>query len=341
MALDPAIIYYSTDNDASIRIESNDPSTQEEVYLELRNQNSGSSFKIGMNNDYNLHIGFGGNGNPDAAPDAIMMNSGGPIHFYGAVEFKANIYKSYVSSGITCALGSSKSTSSSHRWTSWSSCPSGYSTVGIGYAEIHDDTYGHDSEAHPDIDHVECSNSGCRLYCRGSTCKVQSRCCKTDAAPLSCYDAGYKTEYKGAWGTPSYCSGSYSVVGFRKLDLTNYMYYTAQYINDFEIYGNGVRSWCWGSNCGVQARCCRQSNRQKLQCVSGTTVNGGGSTSGKWTPYSGCPPGYRVISMKKIDLQGSNSNLYQNMKKYECTDSGCRAFCVGSTCNAASWCCKV
>jgi hypothetical protein len=338
--VDPAITYYSTDNDASIRIESRYSSGAKEVYLELGNQNRrrNSGWKIGMKNDHHLSIGYGELGTMSGMAEVMRFGTTGNIDFYGAVEFKGVMYRNYAdSAGMTCVNGNSAQTSSSWAWTSWAYCPAGYEAVGIGEAAmIAGNTY------EPDIDHVVCENSKCRLYCRGAKCRVRPRCCKTDSAALVCTNGPTKTQTKGQWGTKSTCSSSYEVVGYGRLDLQNHVYYTGQYINDFEIGSTGqryARAWCWGSNCAVKARCCKPSNSgESLQCIAGAKVTG---SANMWSAYSSCSAGYVAVSTKRIDLLGSNSNAYQNMNRYECADSGCRAYCAGSNCNLWSLCCRV
>jgi hypothetical protein len=110
-------------------------------------------------------------------------------------------------------------------------------------------------------------------------------------------------------------------------------------INDFYCSDRYCRAWCWGSNCGVRARCCRPRNiGQKLECKAGTKAWG---DRDRWGPYSTCPLGYTPITHQRIDMKDQRHPNYEIMHKYECNDSGCRAWCWGSACETWSKCCRV
>jgi len=341
--IDPAITYYSTNNDLSIRVESRLRKNPQEVYLELRNQNQNRAWKIGMNDDYNLHIGYGAVGTANGSPDAIRMSRNGNINFYGPVQVKGKMYRKYkagTGSGVTCIGGYPRVSGmpwyNRGGWTGWSGCPRGYTVTGIQSIHLLD------NRAHylQDIDHYQCHHRGCRAWCRNSRCRVVARCCKTNAAPLRCRAGPYRTQWRNRWGAPSWCPHRWQATGFHNLDLHNNVYYRRQYINDFYVGHRYARAWCYGSNCGVRARCCRPRNwGRNLQCRAGTHAVG---YAGRWGPYSKCAPGYAVVSLMRIDLKGPAHHWwYQNMRKYECNNNGCRAFCDGARCSTWAKCCRV
>merc|ERR1711865_152422 len=79
--VDPAVSYYSSDDDASIRVESRKSSDPEEVYLELRNQDNKNGWKVGMNDDYKLHMGWGPVGTMNQLTEALRLDPDSNLHF--------------------------------------------------------------------------------------------------------------------------------------------------------------------------------------------------------------------------------------------------------------------
>lgn len=337
VGIDPAVTYYSNNNDVSIRVESRKRWDPEEVYLELRNKRLGQAWKLGMNDDYNLHIGWGTVGTANGSPDAIRLQPNGNIDFYGKVEFRGEVQKSYSESGMQCVAGGTV-VGHPQRWSSWSRCPRGYSVTGLQGIYLHNTKNSHRGK-YQDIDHYQCYGVGCRAWCRGDKCDVVARCCKTESSPLRCYASHYRHQRRQRWGHPAYCHHRYTATGFSNLDLHNNRYWKHQMINDFYVSNRYARSWCWGSNCGVRARCCRPRNwGHKLQCIAGTKAYGHRDS---WGPYSTCPSGYTVMTHQRIDMLDHRHPNRENMHKYECNDSGCRAWCWGSACHTWAKCCRI
>eukprot|EP00658_Telonema_sp_P-2_P038464 TRINITY_DN27594_c0_g1_i1.p1 TRINITY_DN27594_c0_g1~~TRINITY_DN27594_c0_g1_i1.p1 ORF type:complete len:340 (-),score=51.47 TRINITY_DN27594_c0_g1_i1:157-1176(-) len=336
--MDPAVTYYSSTNDASIRIESRKSSDPEEVYFELREKQMGDGWKIGMNDDHDLHIGWGTVGTANGAADAIKLTTTGGLEFYGAVEFRKEITQSYVStSGLVCTAGQTV-IGEPNGWSGYSSCPSGYSVVGLQGVYLHNSQDSARTKFQ-DIDHLECNANGCRAWCRADKCDVTARCCKTDHASLRCEDGEYQHQSKNQWGTPAYCGAGYVATGFASLDLHNNVYWKHQMINDFYCTDSYCQSWCWGSNCGVKPRCCKPRNYgQKLECVAGSQAYG---DKDKWGPYSVCGVGYTAISHQRIDMLDHVHADEEIMHKYECNEQGCRAWCWGSACHTWAKCCRI
>lgn len=335
--------YFSTNNDVSIRLESRSHEMAREVYLEWRSRNTGRGFKMGMNNDYRLHIGYGSLGTADATPDAIRMDAGGNIAFLGPVQFKGKMIKKF-SGGASFSRGSGLSCRGGgavigyrNRWSGWSRCPRGYQVVGIQSIHLLGNNHWYQ-----DIDHYQCDHRGCRAWCRNNvhtSCRVVARCCRTPSAPLRCYSAGYRTQWRNRWGHPSYCHHRYAATGFANLDLHNNRFYMHQAVDDFYVGARYARSWCWGSNCGVRARCCRPRNwRQRLHCVAGGRAYG---RRNRWGPWSRCPARYTAVSLMRVDMLDHVHRNHKNMAKYECNDAGCRTWGWGSEHNTWAKCCRV
>lgn len=335
--IDPAVSYYSSDDDASIRVESRKSSDPEEVYLELRNQDNKNGWKVGMNDDYKLHMGWGPVGTMNQLTEALRLDPDSNLHFFGEVEFKGDVVKEYSPSGLTC-IGGNRITGGPNRWSSWSTCPSGYSVVGLQEISMHNSLDSNRGK-YQDIDHHQCRNKGCRAWCRSDKCDVTARCCKTEVSPLRCYTGQYKTQRRYRWGRPAYCHRAYTVTGFGNLDLHNNRYWKHQMVNDFYASNRYVRAWCWGSNCGVRPRCCKPRNKgQKLQCKAGTKAIGARDT---WGPFSTCDDGWMPMTHQRIDLLDQRHPHNEVMHKYECNEKGCRAYCWGSACQTWAKCCRI
>lgn len=339
VAIEPAVTYYSSNSDASIRVESRKRTDPEEVYLELRTKDLKDGWKLGMSNDYNLHIGWGNVGSgPKAAGDAMRIDSSGNTHLLGEAVFKSSVVQTYkTNSGIQC-VGAPAAKGGVNKWSDWSRCPTGYSVVGLQGVYLHNSQNSHRGK-YQDVDHVQCHGRGCRAWCRGDHCDVVARCCKTEGSPLRCHSGQYKHQTKNRWGTPAYCPRRYTATGFANLDLHNNKYWKHQMINDFYCSDRYCRAWCWGSNCGVRARCCRpRHSGQELKCQAGTRAYG---ERDQWGAYSKCPVDYTPITHQRVDMMDQRHPNNEIMHKYECNDNGCRAWCWGSACQSWSKCCKV
>eukprot|EP00658_Telonema_sp_P-2_P032222 TRINITY_DN23911_c0_g1_i1.p1 TRINITY_DN23911_c0_g1~~TRINITY_DN23911_c0_g1_i1.p1 ORF type:complete len:522 (-),score=130.83 TRINITY_DN23911_c0_g1_i1:43-1608(-) len=84
---EPAATWYSSDNDCSLRVESQDPTAIHPVYLELRNENSDNSWGIGMNDDLNLMMGYGDAGSMHNKQVGIEVMGSTKVIFHEPVVF--------------------------------------------------------------------------------------------------------------------------------------------------------------------------------------------------------------------------------------------------------------
>jgi len=110
--LQPALIYYSTNSDASIRIESRSHERPREVYLEMRGSRHGYAYKLGMKNNYHMHIGYGPIGTASHTADAMRIDPAGNINFLGTVEIQGKPLRAFSAdfargSGLSCKGGTS------------------------------------------------------------------------------------------------------------------------------------------------------------------------------------------------------------------------------------------
>lgn len=359
-SLAPGVVYYSQDDDVSVRIESK-AANPRQTYLELRNQYTPLSWKLGVGHDKNLHFGYGWSWSADHTQNAMTLDSDGGVQFHGDVKVKGMLYKTYTSS-LHCTNGVSAQSSGDfgHRrrgwsvnrgsWTTVSTCPEGFSVVGIGYINALDASV--NNYVYPMIDHVECGHTGC----------------KTNTGPLNCAESApfggeYQQQKPNMWGTPSICAAGYSALGFQKLDLRNWDYNWRKYMRNFEVNDKSVRLWIASrerkedSGGAVQARCCKHRLAgHMLQCVDGSKAvfikspNGAGG----WSSYSQCPEQYTAVGIKQIRFlierttatkqlirPTESVSAHHSLHKYECEDTKCKAWCVGSSCEVWAKCCKV
>jgi len=361
----PALTYYSTDDDVSVRIESKAKDAKA-AYLGLRNQQSLREWKIGPDGNgegEDLVIRYGSAHSAAHTAAAIVVKPSGNIAFFGDVSVHGQLQKTY-SSSLQCVNAPTATSAGDFSgwsvnrgsWTALSTCPEGYSTVGVGsVSEL--DASGQ-NYMYTLVDQVECADDGCRVYCRSSRCSVQARCCNTPSGPLACAQsasrtAPYREQMANSWGEMSTCSAGYSATGFQRLELHNWDYQWRKYVKDFEVSQQGVRAWISSdgpdrnSGGGAEARCCKpRVSGRELRCVQGqaaTSLATSAGTEGQWGPYSGCPAGYAVVGVQRIKVLGeAGKGGRPNVRQYECDDSkGCRAWCDGAPCEVQSKCCKV
>jgi uncharacterized protein YukE len=65
--------------------------------------------------------------------------------------------------------------SEKNQWTSsYSTCPSGYTVVGLARIDLH----GIEADYTNQVNDFRCDNNGCQAWCVHHTCTVVSRCCR-------------------------------------------------------------------------------------------------------------------------------------------------------------------
>jgi len=368
--LQPALIYYSTNSDASIRIESRSHERPREVYLEMRGSRHGYAYKLGMKNNYHMHIGYGPIGTASHTSDAMRIDPAGNINFLGAVEIQGKPLRAFSTdfargSGLSCKGGIKVHNSAGHT-SGWSTCEAGYTAVGI-QSIVLDLKHGHPH--HAEIDDYTCDSRGCRARCVGRDCTVQARCCMTQDGPLKCYGAHQRNQYPNRWGHPSWCHWRYAATGFTRLHLLNQQPNQWQAVDDFYVGNRYARSWCyqrrWHAHtpwwirrwwwyykrfhhfrryilrryykgnkpaCLAQARCCRpRYHNQRLHCIHGSRAHG---SANNWGPWSKCPSYYTAVSLMRIDMLDHVHRAYKNMAKYECKSDTSSDF---EGCRAYGW----
>jgi len=95
--LEPAVEYYSTNDDVSIRVESRMSSRPAQVYLELQKQQLMNSWKVGMRNNQALVIGWGAVGTMSGMKDAIKLHTSGSVEVFSEAVFKGGVSSAYTS----------------------------------------------------------------------------------------------------------------------------------------------------------------------------------------------------------------------------------------------------
>lgn len=75
----------------------------------------------------------------------------------------------------------------------------------------------------------------------------------------------------------------------------------------------------------------------KLLCKDGKSVQGG---KNKWSPWSACPEGSSATGLARVDIQGDHDVVTNHVNDFQCGPQGCRAWCIGNTCEVIARCCE-
>ena len=76
---------------------------------------------------------------------------------------------------------------------------------------------------------------------------------------------------------------------------------------------------------------------RKLECKDGKSVTG---AINKWSAWSVCPEGYVATGLARVDIQGSHEVVTNHVNDFQCGDKGCRAWCIGNSCEVIARCCR-
>ena len=227
--------------------------------------------------------------------------------------------------------------SSKAKWSDKSTCPSGFTAVGLQRLDLRDEV----PRKQQNLMNFICDKDGCKGLSLGSGAQVESRCMKG----VACV-AGTKVlnpAGKNDWSEWSTCEEGYTPTGVRAMDLvtssTGGDKGGQQGVNSYECTEKGCRIWCWGAVCQVYAQCCKPAAETKvLKCEGG--IAGKGSQD-KFSPWSPCPATHTATGFQKLHLLGPVEKHDQQINDMECTETGCRALCSGSDCEVQSRCCAV
>jgi len=192
------------------------------------------------------------------------------------------------------------------------------------------------------VNDIQCTSTGCRAWCWGSQCTVQSRC----AANVNVLAGSDIVGPIDSWSGWSRCPRGYTPVGLARLDLRDDAGQGSQNTNDLQCNQKGCRAWCWGSTCSVNAQCLETEPELvvpppippadgSIEVLDGTSATGPANT---WTAYSRCPAGYTALSVARLDLRDNVGQDAQNVNDIQCNDEGCRAWCWGSSCTIIARC---
>merc|ERR1719310_1327308 len=102
-------------------------------------------------------------------------------------------------------------------------------------------------------------------------------------------------------------------------------------VSDFFCNATGCRAFCTDTDCEVQALC---ANGVKV--TNGNMIK---SENGKWGNSSRCPEGTEVLGLAKVELLEPIGN--ENLDRWDCDETGCKAWCYGSDCNVMTRCLAV
>jgi len=135
--------------------------------------------------------------------------------------------------------------SSPNEWGPMSKCPEKSKVLGLGKLSL--------VEAHREnarVTDFHCNATGCRVFCTGSGCEIQSMC----GSKLNAVNGKPVKSEKDKWGDRSGCPANMMVVGLSQvtlLDPADGM----ENLNKFDCNEDGCKAWCWGSDCTVVSRC--------------------------------------------------------------------------------------
>jgi len=74
--------------------------------------------------------------------------------------------------GNVVAADGASITGPANAWSDFSECPAGHAAVGFARLDLRDDV----GQEHQNVNDIHCTSTGCRAWCWGSECTVQSRC---------------------------------------------------------------------------------------------------------------------------------------------------------------------
>lgn len=83
---------------------------------------------------------------------------------------------------------------------------------------------------------------------------------------------------------------------------------------------------------------CHADSPFKLECRDGPEVLG---PNDGWSQVSLCPQGFLGMGLSKLDLEGPHHLPTIHVNDLRCTDQGCKAYCIGTTCRIKSRCCRI
>lgn len=76
---------------------------------------------------------------------------------------------------------------------------------------------------------------------------------------------------------------------------------------------------------------------KKLECQDGLSVVG---PNNKWSPWSSCAAGFTATGLGRVDIHGDHGVVTNHVNDFQCGDKGCRAWCIGNTCEVVARCCR-
>eukprot|EP00927_Polykrikos_kofoidii_P055278 TRINITY_DN49555_c0_g1_i1.p1 TRINITY_DN49555_c0_g1~~TRINITY_DN49555_c0_g1_i1.p1 ORF type:complete len:1251 (-),score=254.10 TRINITY_DN49555_c0_g1_i1:107-3778(-) len=209
----------------------------------------------------------------------------------------------------------------------WSKCKEGLKVIGIGKFALLDQV----APMSQNLISFECTvaDNGCRVNCKGSACKFQSRCAVMGSGSTA---VGSLVRSKAdRWGPWSTCPDEdHQVIGIAKLFVMSpYDAMGLPNFNDFICNNTGCRVWCQASDCELQTMC-----GTKMTPSNGKPLR---ATKNQWSQYSKCPPEAMVAGLAQVTLLEPSAGM-ENLNRWECNENGCRVYCWGTDCMVMSRC---
>ena len=199
-------------------------------------------------------------------------------------------------------------------WSAYSECPSGYVAIAPATLKLAKSGNG------TNVNDFECTMVGCRVWLRGSTATLQTRCLKISRDNVK--DSSSVEAPANAWSAYATCPSGYTAVGPSFIDLHDHGPHSD--VNHYECTTAGCRVLITGGTATLITR-----------CIHGTIVDADKITTSKdsWSSYSTCPCNAVALGLSYIDLLNG-----QNVHHQECTSTACRAWIEGGNAHIATRC---
>ena len=125
------------------------------------------------------------------------------------------------------------------------------------------------------------AKNGCRAWCAGTTCTVQSRCGR--AAGLTVVQTAKAVRgSNNKWSHMAACPAGHAVTACGRIDIVEASAKAGDvdylHVNDFEAFDAGCRAFCYGAPCDVKAQCA--SADLQIQTTTGKSQK---ALKGAWT----------------------------------------------------------
>jgi hypothetical protein len=203
-------------------------------------------------------------------------------------------------------------------------CPAGYVAAAPAFIDLLEHFTGSAaSRLNGDVNHWECTMTGCKVWNLGLDAVVKTRCIKTAASNV--VDGNLLATTINGWSAYSTCPHGFVALSLVHMDLLDHTTVAGtQYdMNHWECTKTGCRAWIQNAKANIRTRCIRGT---AATIVDAPRIRGGRNY---WSGYSTCPSGSYAMGMGYMDLLGGKGNT--NLNHRECTSTSCRVWGTTTT----------